>query len=137
MSDLDDIKKRFIVDDDAIQEKQFVGMIVRANRFIKVSKSGQIHFELTNLTNKDRVALVFIGRFLGNRLEPEIRKEVLNEELSTITGLKPKIVSARISELKKEPLIERIDKGVHRAISLFIIDRFLKKLEQRLATNEI
>jgi hypothetical protein len=135
MSDLDDIKKRFIVDDDTIQEKQLVGMIERTNRFIKVSKSGQIHFDQTNLTNKDRIALVYIGRFLGNRLEPEIRKEVLNEEICTITGLSPKIVTARISELKKEPLIERIEKGVYRAISLYIIDRFLKKLEKRLATN--
>ncbi len=131
MSNLDDIRSRFLVDDSEYEDKKIAAIIELANRFIKVSKSGNVHFEQRDLTNKDKVALVFIGRFLGSRLDSDISKEVENDEVRNMTHLDVKQISARISELKRERLLERSAPATHRVISLFAAERFLENLRGR------
>lgn len=126
MSDLEELKGRFLVS-DSLSESKMLALLKLAVDQCAVDKAGNVEVKNPSLAAKDKVMLVLAARFLANKLDESISPDVTAEELARNTAIEKVQVRARASDLAKDRQIEVISRGVFRAL-LHKIEPFLRGL---------
>jgi hypothetical protein len=136
---LEDLEKQFISDGDMEQE-EISKLITKTLTFARIDKNGFVSL-LNPLKIKiaDKIMLVLISRYLANKLQTKLGKEVSINENMKIDDLannlreKRAVIIARIKDLKDNNLISSDKEGIYRiqphAISPFL-DRLNKENEK-------
>lgn len=138
MDTLDDWEKKFIKGND-LEAEDLNEYLNGLSQFCELSKDGYVR--LINgadkkLTKKDQIQLVVCARFVGNALQVKLgRANVISktleiDEIASILRIDKSIVSARISDLKKEKKVLDISKGVYEA-TIFSIKPFIAELNKK------
>jgi len=105
VSEIEDLKKKFIVNKKEYEKEKLPSLVEKALKYCKVDETGLITIENPNLKNTDKIKIVLIARFLANKLDQKIPSNVNVDELSASTGISDKnIIYARISELIKQKI---------------------------------
>ena len=112
---LADVKKQFIVDEDAFKERleQVVG---KALKYCRIDKNGQVLIADSSLSGKDQVKLTLAARALAAQLDDQIAADVTVVELCKYTGLPANQVRARGNDAIRDKFAESPEAGVYRAI---------------------
>jgi hypothetical protein len=111
---LEDLKKQFIVNEDA--RKALIEPIVsKALNHCRVDKNGHVLITNAQLTGKERVKLALAARTIAAQLDPDIRAEVTLADLAKYTGLPINQVRARMNDVVREKFVESLKAGVYRA----------------------
>src|ERR1700730_17873789 len=97
---IEEIKKKFIIDDDALKTR--LGPIAtKALQHCVLDAKGNVHFNDPKLTPRQKLRLTLAARAIGAQMDAKIKSEVSVQELSANTGLPNEQVSARGAELVK------------------------------------
>ena len=105
---LKELEKSFIINSDAELE-DYTELIRRSSRYAKVDNYGYVILgEKTSnkFTIKESIVLVLITRYLANKLQEKLKKditiqeEVSADEIARISNSKKSVVMARAKELK-------------------------------------
>lgn len=104
MPELENLKKKFLVNKGEYEKEKLPTLIEKALAYCKVdNESGTVTIENSKLKNADKIKLVLVARFLANKLDAKISASVNANELTVSTGVTDKdVVYARMSELIKQ-----------------------------------
>lgn len=131
---MEKIKEKFIVPEN-IDEKRIEEFITRLLPFCKVTKSGAVIIEKSELTNVEKIEISLLARYLANRVDSGISAEVNGEELSNSLIISKEQVLARLKDLKDKKFVFRISKGIYK-VNPLKIDSYLKSLENKYKVKE-
>lgn len=112
---LDELKNKFIVDDDVLKGRLEI-IVTKALKYCVIDKKGNVHFNDTKLKTRERMRLTLAARALAAQMDESISPEVSVDELVAITGLPRDQVRARAAELVKAKLVRSPSAGVYTAI---------------------
>jgi len=127
---LEDIRNSLIRKEESFQERELEELGIKINKICSLDKDGSAIFH-RNLGEKDQIKYFLIVRFIAAKIEdffgdvPEeerIKAEVSKSEISKLLKKPKEQVRARISDLRKEGLIEDIDRNTHKIKSLKIYE---------------
>ncbi len=130
--ELEELEKSFIVRED-IERKELKSLIEKISTLCKIDANGNVIIQRKGLKIADKILLVTIARFLGNRLQKKLGKEVTidenvnSKELVTMLREKDAVISARLKDLKDARKIVFVARGTYRAAP-YAIDEFLEDL---------
>ena|SRR2546426_2232584 len=107
-------------------------LVKKAERSLKINKKTGDTILLppkTRLTDRQLIALYLLGRYFSSRLELTQTDTLSIEDLCKLSNLESNSVSARISDLKREGLIESAERGTYR-VSYQSLESFGPILEE-------
>ena len=130
MDDIKELRKRFIIDDAEYDTERIKEDIDRLIPYCKVSGAGRVLIRAKGITEKKKVGLVLVARYVGHRLDGKIGESVNLDEVSEFTGIKRDNVMAYLSELVREGSCTREKAALYRA-NPGQISEFLDGLEQK------
>jgi len=129
-SEIEELKKEFIITEKE-EEERLRRMLERILKFARITVNGEVIFERKDLSRTDRIKLILVARYLGSRLSDSIPGEVTLKELAKMASAKEKVVSARVSELIKEGLVETVRRGHYRVRSLSAAEDIMNSIERK------
>jgi len=124
MTEREDIKKllkELLID----REERIRRLIKRAKGIIGIERStGEptILVPRSKLTDREMIALYILGAYFSYELGLRDSPSVSRSELSSKLGLKPTVISARTSELKREKVIKSNKRGEYEILVTGIED---------------
>jgi hypothetical protein len=83
---IEDIRKKFIVDDDALKSR-LEAIAAKALQLCVLDRKGNVHFSNSKLTPRERLRLTLAARAIGAQLDDKLKAEVSVDDLSANTGL--------------------------------------------------
>jgi hypothetical protein len=113
--DMDELKKKFIVDESTYETEQMKGDLERLLQFCKITSKGNVLITDARLTDKKKVGLVIVARYIGNKLDKKIPEVVTSDEIVTFTKIDKLGVNARAKEIVDVGFASREEKGKYRA----------------------
>ena len=118
----DELKKSFIIDEEDFEDGKIKGFVEKINKICKIDKKGYVHFLINSLGDKDKIRFILVARFLANKLDNEISKEVTNEEIERILNKPKEQVRARLSDLRNEKNnpVKDTSKNTHEIKPIFV-----------------
>ena len=128
MSELESLKSKFIVDDEAIASR-LETLVSKALTHCVVDRRGRVHVNNDKLSTRDKLKLSLAARQLASRLDSNISAEMTVDDLIESTGLPRDQVRARMSEVVKERFAIAAEAGVFSA-ALHKVEAFLDSLKQ-------
>ena len=111
MSELEQLKKLLIVSEDEYQKEKLPELVKKLLNYCKISSAGAVIFTESDLSNIKKIKLILVARFLGSKLEEEIKPGVSVDELQDFAGLERNIVQARLSDLDRINFFNRDGNG--------------------------
>lgn len=128
---MEDLKKKFIVDEKVYEKEKIPEQINRILKYCKITKEGIVIIEKNSFTLKENIALILIARFLANKLDENIPSEMGIEEIvaSMKTNNRDSLIT-RTKELVDDNLAKRTSKGRHQIVP-FYVDSILDKLDKK------
>ncbi|MHA1280537.1 MAG: hypothetical protein ACTSQ8_25550 [Candidatus Helarchaeota archaeon] len=124
---LEELRKKFIVDQTEYEKEKLESHLEKVLKYGRITTDGKVILK-NNLTNKEKVGVVLIIRYLANQLDQNISKEVSVKEISNYTGMKENQTRARCSDLVGEGVILKVEGNVFRFYPT-LIDEFLNKIK--------
>lgn|GEM_PF-4479561 len=112
---IEELKKRFIVDDDALKSRLEAIATKALDRCVLDTK-GNVHFNNPKLNPREKLRLTLAARAIGAQMDSKFKAEVSVEELSVNSGLPKDQVYARAGELVKQKLATSPKRGYYAAI---------------------
>src|ERR1700722_10127006 len=112
---IEDLKKKFIVDDDVLKNR-LEEIATKALEHCVVDKKGNVHFNGSNLSAREKLSLILAARAIASQMDETIKSDVSMAELTLISGLPEKQITARIAELTKDKLVTSSKKGIYSAV---------------------
>jgi hypothetical protein len=112
---IEDLKKKFIVDDDVLKNR-LEDIATKALEHCVVDMKGNVHFNSSNLSAREKLSLTLAARAIASQMDETIKSDVSMAELTLISGLPEKQITARIAELTKDKLVTSSKKGVYSAV---------------------
>ena len=121
-----DVLKKMLIDEDAVFER----LVDRASNLFKIDKSGNIIFLIpkSRLTHRQSIALVLLGRYFAAELDILETDTMTSSDLSPYVNTDKKSITARLADLKKEGVVQSIERGTFR-VSILGINKILDELE--------
>jgi hypothetical protein len=126
MSNLEELKSRFLVS-DSLSEAKMLSLLQLAIDHCAVDLKGNVEIKDTALAAKDKLMLVLAARLIAHHLDESISADVTTDELARNTAIENVQVRARTSDLAKDRQIEVVSRGIYRAL-LHKIEPFLRGL---------
>lgn len=123
------IRQRLVVDEGEV----FRALLGRLERFLMLDTAGDVHFRFPKdaLTQRQAAALYVVGRKFAHMGGLTSNDVVTVGELVDFLAASPKVVSARMSELKGDGLVEGVGRGQWRA-RYAVIYRILDEIEDAI-----
>jgi len=134
-SNLDELKKMFIIDRGKYEKEKLPEFIKRTLVYCKVDSEGRIYIEGFDLTIRDKIIISLIARFLANKMDPSIKSEMSGEEISTILDADKPVIFARLKDLSDIRVITKLDKGIYEIIP-YCIEKLLNEIDNKYQSNE-
>ena len=121
-----DVLKKMLIDEDAVFER----LVDRASNLFKIDKSGDIIFLIpkSQLTHRQTIALVSLGRYFAAELGIFETDTVTSDDLSAYMNTDKRTITARLADLKKEGVVQSVERGTFR-VSILGINKILDELE--------
>lgn len=116
-------------------------LITKAERVFKIDRDTGIVILLppkTRFTDRQLVAIQILGRYFACKLELHKNDTLSLEELNKLTQLEESSLSARLSELKRDGLVESAERGSYRVAyhNLESFGPLLEEIERNIANNQ-
>lgn len=127
----EDILKELLIDEEAILKD----LVNKAKKIFKIDKkSGRTVFLIpkTRLTDRELIILTLIGRYFANKLHLFDSSSMTRDEVAQELNIAKPSVSARISDLKRERIIELLARGKYR-INYTEISRLLDEISEKVS----
>jgi len=131
---MEDLKGKFIVSEE-IDEKRIRELVERSLPFFRVSKSGEVIIDKSELSSLEKVKASLVARFLAHKLDSGISPEVNAEELSGYLMIPKNQVAARLKELGDEKFAFRVRRGIY-SVNPSRIEDFLNDLENEYGAGK-
>jgi len=112
---IEDLKKKFIVDDDVLKNR-LEEIATKALQLCVLDKRGNVHFNNSKLGPREKLRLTLAARAIASQLDESVSGEVSVAELAINSGLPKDQVYARAAELVKEKSATSPKKGFYRAV---------------------
>lgn len=109
-------------------------LVEKFEGLIKITPEGpKVWFEGGKLSDKERIALQLVAVKIGYQTAKSQTDSLLANEIQSATGLNPKSVSSRLSELVKSGFVERVqtEQGVKYKITTQGISWLIDTLSRR------
>jgi hypothetical protein len=135
MTTREELKKKFIVNQEAYAQDRIPEFVERALRFCTVTSQGMVFIKRRDMTVKDRIIIVLIGRFLASQLETKIRPQVPAEELAGMLSVDLQQIFARLSDLCDAHIALRTEKGTY-SIAPFCLELCLNEIEEKYKNEQ-
>lgn len=121
-----EILRKMLIDEDAMFER----LVERASELFKIDKSGNVVFLVpaSQLTQRQTIALVAAGRYFAAELGVLESDTVTADTLLPYVDTDKKAISARLADLKKEGVVQNVERGAFR-VSILGIGKILDELE--------
>jgi hypothetical protein len=113
---IEELKKKFIVDDDALKNR-LEAIATKALKHCVLDTKGNVLFNDPKLTPTERLRLTLAARAIGSQMDSKMKSEVSIDELSENSGLPKNQVRARAAELVKQKLAVSPKRGVYKAVA--------------------
>jgi len=125
------IRKKLVIESEITDE-----VIDKASRLIGLTKEGKIIFKIDRgrLSIADQVLLYLIAKRLAYEAELVDRDSCSLSELAQELGISVRVVAARLSELLRKNLVERLETGTYR-VSPLAISETINRLEGLLQVD--
>ena len=120
MPSLEELKKNFIKDEENFEEQELVRLIEEINKICRLDKTGHVSFYNNSLGDKEKTKYILIARFLANKLDNSIAKEVTNTEIEKMLKISKPQARARLSDLRKYGMLNDLTKDSHEIKPLFV-----------------
>lgn len=132
-----DIKNRFIVNEDTYNRAWAKKIAEKALIFAKVSENGKVFIEVSNLLPDYKLKLVLVVRFIAHSFDANISKSVKVSELKDILANETNnAIGSRMSQIAKSGFSKK-DGGAGRySVHPYKIEGFLQELETIQAQPE-
>lgn len=127
MSDIEELKKQFIVDDEDVLKSRLEPIISKALAHCQMDRKGQVRIS-TKLSGKEQVKLVLAARAIASQIDESILGEVSVDEISRFTGLPSNQVRARVKDAVEDRFAQCSKAGVYRALP-HKVERFLDSIK--------
>ena len=139
LENLEELKKEWIVDEEEIfkEKSKLAKLVKRMMNYCKVTKSGDviINDNYEGITIKEKVCLYAMARFLANKLDENIPREVKADEIAESLMIDRRVVMARLKDLKDEKYLIRESRGIYHA-NPSKIEAFLHELDKKYGSKE-
>jgi hypothetical protein len=112
---IDELKKGFFVDDDALKER-LESIVAKASAHCKIGKKGQVLIINVGLSSRDQVVLVLVARTIASQLDSTVAADVTVSEIREYTGLPANHARARASDAIEAKFAQSTGRGVYRAL---------------------
>lgn len=122
------MKKKFIIDVANYDKNRLGSQVERILKLCKIDPKGRVLINVKGMTQKDKLKLVLVARFLANKLDEKIDSKVSNSELSYILNAPIYQARARASEIVREGFAISDTKGTFSVVP-YRIDDFLEYAE--------
>ena len=132
---LESIEKEWIEED--LKTERVKELSKRTMKFTSMGQDGTVELknEAENIALKNKIWLLLVARYLANKLQTELdREEVVSPEVTTsefadMLHKEKKIISARLSDLKKDGKVKNPSRGVYKA-NPYKIENLFRKIEK-------
>jgi len=131
----EEIKKKFIVDENYFEREKIPVLAQRIMPFCRVAKNGRVIFEKNLNNNTLKITLILVARWIGSQLDKNISAEVNTNEISDVTGLPLNIISARMAEIVERNWAQKKSKGTY-AIHPYQIQNIIEKLDDKFGDKK-
>ncbi len=124
-------RRLFIVDEETYDKERVKTAIDKLARFAKISNSGRVYIDRSlekGLTLKNKIVLVIVARYLGNKLNQDISSEITAKDISTYISADLPTVHARGKELADDGYVSKPTDGTY-VMNPGKIDEFLDSLK--------
>lgn len=121
-----EVLKKILIDEDALFER----LVERASKFFKIDKSGNMVFLIPTpqMTQRQTIALISLGHYFATELGILETDTVTAESFLPYVDTDRKAVSARLADLRKEAVVQNVERGAFR-VSVLGIGKILDELE--------
>ncbi|MCD6092452.1 MAG: hypothetical protein J7J38_00335 [Candidatus Aenigmarchaeota archaeon] len=136
MTTLEDVRKS-LIKEESFQEKELKELGEKIAKICTLDKDGNALFH-RDLSEKDKIKYFLTARFIARKIEdffediPEekkIKAEVKKKEIARLLKKPKEQIRARLSDLRKEGLIEDIDRNTHKINALKVYE-IVKELDK-------
>lgn len=121
---IEEMKKKLLIDSEKYDETKLEQQITLLSKFCKVDAKGRVLFTVKGISNKDKIKLVLVARFLANKLDNKINPRVNVSEIAYMLSISEDQARARLSDIAKEGFATPKDRGVYLVVP-YRIDDFL------------
>ena len=138
-SEEDELRKKAIerfFEDESFEQHQLYELVNKSSDFATINDAGNVFIKQKNVSMKDKVGLVACARLLGSNLKEQISPIVSGEDVARLLLIEVNYAGARLSDLAKEGILERVERGSYRARSLSTVNRFVEALISKHAQTE-
>ena len=138
MTTLEEVRKSLIKDQESFEEKDLISLGQKISAICSLDKNGEAHFH-RQLKDMEKIKFALAARFIARKIEDffadkseneRISASVRNEELEKMLKISKPQVRARLSDLRKESLIEDLDRDSHQIKSL-ALHKILENAEDK------
>ena len=131
--DLEELEKEFILSED-MEREDLEELISRILDMCKIDKNGFVVIRKPSLTIPQRILLVLSARYLANKLQQKLDREMPIDEtcktmdIANMLKEKDTVIRVRLKELKDAKKVISPERGVFK-IAPYEIKDFLTELE--------
>jgi hypothetical protein len=121
-----EILRTLLIDEDAMLER----LVARSGKLFKIDRSGNIVFLIpaSRLTQRQIIALVSLSRYFAAELGIHGEDTVTADDFLPYVDADKRSITARLADLKKEGVIQSVERGKFR-VSILGISKVLDELE--------
>jgi len=85
----------------------------------------------SKLTDRHLISIVLLGRYFSNKLNLVPSELMTTDEIAQKLNIKKEVVSARLSDLKRERIVEMVSRGEYR-ISYANAETMLAEIHEKI-----
>lgn len=129
----EEILKELLMDEESILKE----LVDKAKKIFKIDKkSGRtiLLIPRTRLSDRELIILTLTGRYFANRLNFFDSNSMTRGDIAQELNMTRESVSARISELRRERVVEMVTRGEYR-VNYTEISRLLDELSEKASTK--
>lgn len=119
------------------EEEEFKKIVEKAKRVIKIKTSGEpiILASKDKVTDAEYIVCYLLGKYFSKELGFVQSATATNAEIAKKTGIDKKIVGARLTQLRRDNIVESPSRGSSKILFIGIekfLDTILSKIEKEI-----
>lgn len=118
-----------------IDEKETLRRLVeKSEKILRIDKKtgdAVIIAPRSKLTDRHLISIVLLGRYFSNKLDLASSEVMSTDEIAQKLNIKKEVVSARLSDLKRERIVEMISRAEYR-ISYANVETMLAEIREKI-----
>ena len=118
MTKSDDLKNKFIIDENQFNKKVIEEYTEKVLKFAKISNKGDILIENNNLSPDDKLRLCLLVKFIGHSWNEQIPETfTLSEAVKILPNERREAIGSRLSNLTKRGFAQNVSRGEYKVYS--------------------